>query len=101
MLTRQIAGGVEHTLPADMRKAIHANKSLCNMWEDLTPLARNEWVCWVITVAKPETRAKHIIVMQDKMLRSGMRRPCCWVGCMHRAGKKPFVRVLKPKKIDS
>lgn len=84
MLTKTLSSGTVHKLPDDMRKAILANKKLLDMWEDITPLARNEWICWTITVAKPETRAKHIVIMKDKMLNSGMRRPCCWVGCLHR-----------------
>src|SRR6476620_9517110 len=97
MFTKEISGGVEHKLPADMKKIISSNKALLAMWEDITPLARNEWICWVTTVAKQETRDKHLVVMQDKMLKKGMRRPCCWVGCMHRAGKKPFIRAAKAK----
>jgi uncharacterized protein YdeI (YjbR/CyaY-like superfamily) len=84
MLTKTLSSGTVHKLPDDMRQAILANKRLVEMWEDITPLARNEWICWTITVAKPETRAKHIVIMQDKMFKRGMRRPCCWVGCLHR-----------------
>lgn len=84
MLTKALPAGTVHKLPDDMRKAILTNKKLLEMWEDITPLARNEWICWTITVAKPETRAKHIVIMQDKMLKKGMRRPCCWAGCIHR-----------------
>jgi uncharacterized protein YdeI (YjbR/CyaY-like superfamily) len=85
MFTKEkLAEGTVHKLPADMRKAILANKKLHAMWEDITPLARNEWICWTTNVAKPETRAKHIVIMQDKMLKKGMRRPCCWLGCNHR-----------------
>ena len=85
MFTKQkLADGTVHKLPADMQKAILANKTVLKMWEDITPLARNEWICWTTTVAKPETRAKHILIMEDKMVKKGMRRPCCWVGCIHR-----------------
>jgi uncharacterized protein YdeI (YjbR/CyaY-like superfamily) len=83
MTKTKIAEGVVHKLPADMRKAILADKKILEIWEDITPLARNEWICWTVTVAKPETRQKHIVVMRDKMLK-GERRPCCWVGCVHR-----------------
>lgn len=83
MLTKSLAAGTVHALPADMRAAILADKKMRKVWEDITPIARNEWICWTISVAKPETRAKHILVMRDKMLK-GMRRPCCWAGCSHR-----------------
>lgn len=75
--------GTVHKLPADMRKALLADTALTKLWGDITPLARNEWICWVTTCAKQETRDKHVVVMQDKM-RKGMRRPCCWMGCSHR-----------------
>lgn len=83
MLTKSLASGTVHKLPVDMRTAILADKRIGDIWDDITPLARNEWICWTTTVARPETRAKHIVVMQDKMLK-GERRPCCWVGCIHR-----------------
>lgn len=86
MFTKTLAGGTVHKLPDDMRKAILADKQMLAMWENITPLARNEWICWTITCAKPETRVKHIVVMKDKM-RGGERRPCCWVGCIHRNDK--------------
>jgi uncharacterized protein YdeI (YjbR/CyaY-like superfamily) len=83
MFSKSLSAGTVHSLPADMRSAILADKKIREMWEDITPLARNEWICWTITVAKPETRAKHIRVMRDKM-NKGTRRPCCWAGCIHR-----------------
>lgn len=86
MATKKLSNGTVHKLPDDMRKAILADKKILEVWEDITPLARNEWICWTITCARPETRAKHIIVMRDKMLK-GERRPCCWVGCVHRKDK--------------
>jgi uncharacterized protein YdeI (YjbR/CyaY-like superfamily) len=72
-----------HTLPGDFRKAIESDSKVKTLWADITPLARNEWICWVISTKKEETRKKHILVGLDKM-RKGMRRPCCWAGCPHR-----------------
>lgn len=83
MFTKTLSSGTVHKLPDDMRKAILADKKILAIWEDITPLARNEWICWTTSVAKAETRENHLHVMRDKMLK-GMRRPCCWVGCMHR-----------------
>ncbi len=80
---KTLAPGTVHKLPDDMRKAILADKKMLAMWQGITPLARNEWICWTTTVAKPETRAKHIVVMRDKM-HQGERRPCCWVTCGRR-----------------
>lgn len=72
-----------HTLPADFKKAIYKDKILKDFWQSITPLARNEWICWVISAKKDETREKRIKVGVDKM-HKGMRRPCCWAGCPHR-----------------
>ena len=81
-----IHGGTVHAMPADFKKAILSNKSVHDLWMSITPLARNEWICWVISVKQAETRAKHIRVGLDKM-KKGMRRPCCWAGCPHRKDK--------------
>ena len=82
-MTQKIAGGVVHKMPADFRKAIASDFVVKDVWADITPLARNEWICWVISAKKDETRSRRIAVGLDKM-RKGMRRPCCWVGCSHR-----------------
>lgn len=83
MTTKTIAGGTVHKLPADLRKAIESNIAATNVWVDITPLARNEWICWVTSAKQEETRKRRIEVGIDK-LRGGMRRPCCWPGCTHR-----------------
>ena len=72
-----------HTLPADFRKAIASDAKAKDLWADITPLARNEWICWVTSAKQQETRDRRIAVGLDKM-RKGMRRPCCWEGCPHR-----------------
>ncbi|MEK7660370.1 MAG: YdeI/OmpD-associated family protein [Patescibacteria group bacterium] len=72
-----------HTIPDDFRKAIETDAKVKNVWSDITPLARNEWICWVTSAKKVETRARRIAVGLDKM-RKGTRRPCCWAGCPHR-----------------
>lgn len=72
-----------HTLPADFKQAIKADKKVVTLWESITPLARSEWICWVTSGKKAETRAIRIAKGISKM-RGGMRRPCCWAGCPHR-----------------
>ena len=72
-----------HTLPADLRKAINSNKGALVTWQLTTPLAKNEWICWVTSGKKAETRIIRIEKALSK-LKSGMRRPCCWAGCPHR-----------------
>ena len=78
-----MAGGTVHTLPADLKKAIVEVPKVAALWQDITPLARNEWICWVTSGAKAETRGIRIEKGISKM-KGGMRRPCCWAGCPHR-----------------
>jgi len=82
MKKMNLLGGTVHRLPADFREAIESDEKVQDVWADITPLARNEWICWVMSGKKAETRVKRIAVGLDKM-RKGMRRPCCWEGCSH------------------
>lgn len=77
------AGTVHADVPADWQAALMKNAEILQMWSDITPLARNEWICWIKEAKKAETRARRIEVGISKM-KSGMRRPCCWMGCQHR-----------------
>jgi uncharacterized protein YdeI (YjbR/CyaY-like superfamily) len=72
-----------HQLPADFKKAIQVNKGASATWSVVTPLAKNEWICWVTSGKKAETRGIRIEKAISK-LKGGMRRPCCWAGCPHR-----------------
>ncbi len=83
MTTRTNYNGTVHTLPEDFKKAILAKPKVHALWADITPLARNEWICWVTSGKKAETRDIRIIKAISK-LSGGMRRPCCWAGCTHR-----------------
>jgi len=60
MPAKDISGGVVHTVPADLKKALASDKEALAQWESLTPLSRNEWICWVEYVKKPETRKEHV-----------------------------------------
>lgn len=81
--TKESKLNIPHTLPADFKRAINSDRRVAALWQEITPLARNEWICWVISGKKTETRVRRIQVGLDKM-RGGMRRPCCWAGCPHR-----------------
>ncbi len=85
-MTKEIAGGVAHELPTDLRKALASSAEALATWESLTPLARNEWICWTVTVKQEQTRQKHIERAIPE-LAEGKRRPCCWIGCIHRSDK--------------
>ncbi|HET6389551.1 YdeI/OmpD-associated family protein [Hyphomicrobium sp.] len=79
----EIEGGVVHALPDDLAAALRANADALATWRDITPLARNEWICWILSAKKAETRA-HRITWGCSNLEAGKRRPCCWPGCKHR-----------------
>jgi hypothetical protein len=99
MSNKTISDGTVHKMPADLRKALAADKVALAKWEDITPLARNEWICWVESVKKPETRKEHVERVCSE-LKEGMRRPCCWIGCIHRADKSisPSVQWVLSKR---
>ena len=94
-----IAEMFPHKVPVDLQKILVSDPKALAKWEDLTPLARNEWICWVIFVKKAETRKQHVKRV-IKELKEGKRRPCCWLGCIHRTDKSvsPSVqRILSIK----
>ncbi|MFA5954474.1 MAG: YdeI/OmpD-associated family protein [Patescibacteria group bacterium] len=72
-----------HKVPADFRRAIGSTPRAKAVWDDITPIARNEWICWVTSGKKAETRNIRIAKALSK-LSGGMRRPCCWASCPHR-----------------
>ena len=83
MTKKEIATGVVHKVPADLRKILTSMPTILTVWEDITPLARNEWICWIESAKKSETRDRRIKIMLDKFT-IGKRRPCCLAGCVHR-----------------
>ena len=80
---QRVPGGVVHQLPADLREALLAHATALDAWNDITPLARNEFICWVEDAKQETTRARRIRRTQEE-LEEGQRRPCCWPGCKHR-----------------
>jgi hypothetical protein len=93
MTSKTVSEGVAHAVPLDLRRILLSNARVLAAWEDLTPLARNEWICWVLSPKKAETRSQHIERVRSELL-EGKRRPCCWLGCIHRKDKEvsPSVR---------
>ena len=83
MTKKEIATGVVHKIPEDLRRALTSDSRALSVWEDITPLARKEWICWVESAKKPETRNHRIKRMRTELI-DGKRRPCCWAGCIHR-----------------
>jgi uncharacterized protein YdeI (YjbR/CyaY-like superfamily) len=83
MAKKAISSGVVHQVPDDLRKILTATPIALATWEDITPLARNEWLCWIEAAKKPETRQRKLTRIRED-LTNGKRRPCCWPGCPHR-----------------
>lgn len=78
-----LPGGVVHGLPDDLRTALLSSRVAREAWLDITPLARNEFVCWVEDAKQTATRQRRIRRTREE-LEEGKRRPCCWPGCSHR-----------------
>lgn len=97
-MVKQISRGTVHKNPPDLREALTSDKMALSNWESLTPLARNEWICWVTFVKKDATRKHHIKRLVGE-LKEGKRRPCCWIGCIHRQDKpvSPSVKAILSK----
>lgn len=83
MSTETLQSGVVHDIPEDLQKALLASPAACVKWNSITPLARNEWICWTTAVKRQETRDEHVRRVVEELI-GGKRRPCCWAGCIHR-----------------
>ncbi|SRR6266568_413687 len=68
---------IEPEIPEDLKKALVNDQKAYDLWKDITPGARWDWIRWIRAVKTPETREKHIEVALSK-LNKGMRRPCCF-----------------------
>ncbi|MDQ2933109.1 MAG: YdeI/OmpD-associated family protein [bacterium] len=102
MKQEKISGGTVHKLPSDLQKALTTSGTALKAWKNISSLARNEWICWIVSVKKAKTRKQHIQMVVPE-LKDGMRRPCCWIGCVHRKDKpmsatQKFMLTKKSKK---
>ncbi|WP_100882093.1 YdeI/OmpD-associated family protein [Mycobacterium colombiense] len=86
MASSRVCGGVVHKLPTDLRKALLANDTALAAWNDITPLARNEFICWVEDAKEETTRERRIRRTQEELegwgdqktvrrTQPGLRRP--------------------------
>lgn len=78
-----LGGTIHKDTPLDFCNEISSSSSALIAWNDITPLARNEFLCWVLDAKQRQTRERRIIRAREE-LEEGMRRPCCWPGCKHR-----------------
>jgi hypothetical protein len=75
-------------VPEDLAKVLSGKKEVASLWEGLTPIGRNEFLCWIEDAKRMQTRDKRINRTVEE-LQEGKKRPCCWAGCIHRTDKKP------------
>ena len=80
--------GIVHEAGEDLQVAIRAGAGTLPFWQALTPLGRNEFICWVEDAKQAKTRQRRIERTCEELL-EGKKRPCCWVGCIHRTDKAP------------
>lgn len=80
--------GTVHKSAEDFEGAVRSDAKLLELWENLTPIGRNEFLCWVEDAKQPATRRRRIERTCEELL-EGKRRPCCWAGCIHRTDKAP------------
>ena len=95
----KISSGTVHKLPADLKEALTASPKALVAWESISPIARNEWICWTTSVKQETTRKDHVKRVVSELL-EGVRRPCCWIGCIHRTDKQisPSVQGILAKR---
>lgn len=83
MITQEILPSALHEIPDDLKDTLNSHLDVLEKWNNLTDLARNEWICWITIVKKEETRHEHIQRLCSDLLK-WKKRPCCWPGCPHR-----------------
>lgn len=98
-MAQKISEGTVHALPADLQKVLKGDEKILALWEALTPLGRNEYICWVENAKMIETRERRIKRTCEELI-DGIKRPCCWIGCVHRTDKaiSPSVQWVLNKK---
>lgn len=98
-MTKTISSGTVHKMPQDLQKELTKDSKTLGLWEDITPLARNEFICWVEDAKQSKTRDHRIKRTREELL-EGKRRPCCWMGCIHRKDKaiSPSIKGILAKR---
>ncbi|GLS44103.1 YdeI/OmpD-associated family protein [Methylobacterium brachythecii] len=80
--------GTVHEAGEDLQAAVRSVPGVYELWESLTPLGRNEFICWVEDAKQTATRQRRIERTCEE-ISEGKKRPCCWAGCIHRTDKAP------------
>ncbi len=71
-----------HKLNNELKSKLKSKK-LEEIWNSLTDIQRNEWVCYATNAKKEETNGKRLERAIEDLL-NGKKTPCCWPGCPHR-----------------
>ena len=87
-MTNGFSHGTVHEARDDLQAAVRSTPETLALWQGLTPLGRNEFICWVDDAKQPATRQRRI-ERRCEELSEGKKRPCCWSGCIHRTDKPP------------
>ena len=87
-MSQEFPHGVVHEAAPDLKAALRSTPELLGLWTGLTPLGRNEFICWVEDAKQPKTRQRRIERTLEELI-EGKKRPCCWAGCIHRTDKAP------------
>ena len=95
----ELSGGLVHKIPSDLVEALAKTSDIINLWEAITPIARNEFICWVENAKQEKTRQRRIRRTVEELL-EGQKRPCCWIGCVHRTDKEPSTSQKSILKLD-
>lgn len=69
----------ETRVPADLGRALRALPRATDSWEDITPMARRDWIFSICSTKQAKTRKRRIDKACD-MLKTGHRRLCCFPG---------------------
>lgn len=87
-MTSAFSQGTVHRAGDDLEISVRSDPAAFALWEGLTPIGRNEFICWVEDAKQPATRRRRIERTVEELF-EGKRRPCCWSGCIHRTDKAP------------
>ncbi len=87
-MTDDFRHGTVHRARKDLQAVVRSDPNIFALWQNLTPLGRNGFICWVDDAKQAKTRQRRIERTREELL-EGKKRPCCWAGCIHRADKAP------------
>src|SRR3546814_12064788 len=85
-VTNAFPHGTVHEAGDDLQAAVRSNPKILTLWENLTPLGRTEFICWVDDATQAKTSQRSIERTYDDLL-EGQKRPCCRAGRIPRTDK--------------